>query len=118
MKVSHADDTRRPAPGHGSWRLAARFILAGPVAAGMTVLVLAGMPLWLPKGAGGVDNLVWPLVILPAIWAVLFFHAVLDRSLLRVVLVALLIGGLNTIMLTRHFSAAAAPHSNSGERAQ
>lgn len=104
--------------GSGFWRLFARVMLAGPVAAGLTLLVLAGMPLWLPKGAGGVDNLIWPLVILPGIWAILFFHAVLDRSLLRVALVALLLGGLNTVMLTRHLSAAASHHSSSGERAR
>jgi hypothetical protein len=58
------------------------------------------------------------LVILPGIWAILFFHAVLDRSLLRITLVALLLGGLNTIMLTRHLSAGALQHSSSGERAR
>jgi hypothetical protein len=117
MKVNTAEK-RRVESGSGFWRLAARIVLAGPVAAGLTLLVLAGMPLWLPKGASGVDNLIWPLVILPGIWALLFFHAILDRSLLRIALVALLLGGLNTIMLTRHLSAGASHHSSSGERAR
>src|SRR3546814_3202649 len=46
------------------------------------------MPLWLPGGAAGIDNLAVPLVLAPLIWAGLFFHACLDRSLARVALVA------------------------------
>lgn len=115
MRVSHAGKRRL---GPGFWRAAGRVILAGPVAAAVALLVLAGMPLWLPKGAGGVDNLIWPLVILPAVWAALFFHAVLDSSLLRIALVALLLGSLNTVMLTRHLAMAASQHSSSGERAR
>jgi hypothetical protein len=34
-----------------------RALLAGPGAAGLTVLVMAGMPFWVPKGAGGVDHM-------------------------------------------------------------
>ena len=54
----------------------------------MTLTLLAGMPLWLPGGAAGIDNLAFPLVFAPLIWAILFFHACLDRSLMRVALVA------------------------------
>nr|WP_246623825.1 hypothetical protein [Sphingomonas colocasiae] len=50
--------------------------------------MLAGMPLWLPGGAAGIDNLAFPLVLAPLIWAALFFHACLDRSIARVALVA------------------------------
>lgn len=46
------------------------------------------MPLWLPGGTAGIDNLVFPLVFAPLIWAALFFHACLDRSVMRVALVA------------------------------
>ena len=66
------------------------------------------MPLWLPTGAAGVDHLVLPLVLLPAIWAALFFHALLDRSLARVALVALALAGLNGALLGRHLAAPAA----------
>jgi hypothetical protein len=76
----------------------ARIVLAGPVAVLVALVVLAGMPLWLPGGAAGIDNLVVPLVLAPLIWAGLFFHACLDTSLRRVALVAaalfLLHGGL------------------------
>lgn len=54
----------------------------------VTLVMLAGMPLWLPGGAAGIDNLVMPLLLAPLIWAALFFHACLDRSLTRVALVA------------------------------
>lgn len=66
----------------------ARIILAGPVAIIVALMLLAGMPLWLPGGAAGIDNLVFPLVFAPLIWAALFFHACLDRSVARVALVA------------------------------
>lgn len=69
-------------------RRCARILLAGPGAIGVTLALLAGMPLWLPGGAAGIDNLVVPLVLAPLIWAALFFHACLDHNLARVALVA------------------------------
>ena len=63
-------------------------MFAGPGAVLVALVVLAGMPLWLPAGAAGIDNLVVPLVLAPLIWAALFFHACLDRKLGRVALVA------------------------------
>lgn len=65
-----------------------RILLAGPGAIIVALTLLAGMPLWLPGGAAGIDNLAFPLVFAPLIWAVLFFHACLDRSVGRVALVA------------------------------
>jgi hypothetical protein len=61
-----------------------RALLAGPCAAGLTVLVVAAMPFWVPKGAGGVDHIVVPLFFMPAIWSTIFFYALLDRSLTRI----------------------------------
>lgn len=61
---------------------------AGPGAVIVALVVMAGSTLWLPGGAAGIDNLVLPLVLLPLIWAALFFHACLDRRLARVALVA------------------------------
>lgn len=66
----------------------ARILLAGPGAIIVTVAVLAGTPLWLPGGAAGIDNLAIPLVLAPLVWALLFFHACLDRRLSRVALIA------------------------------
>lgn len=66
----------------------ARILLAGPGAIVVTLTLLAGMPLWLPGGAAGIDNLAFPLVFAPLVWAMLFFHACLDRNIARVALVA------------------------------
>lgn len=66
-----------------------RIGFAGPGAAIIALVVMAGMSLWLPRGAAGIDNLVLPLVLVPLIWAALFFHACLDSKLGRVALVAL-----------------------------
>jgi hypothetical protein len=93
------------APPTSRWQLGARIALAGPVAVLLSVLIFAGMPLWLPRGAAGIDHIVMPLILLPAVWAVLFFHAVLDRSLARVALVAAAIGIGHVAMLAVHFAA-------------
>ncbi|MEM7529880.1 MAG: hypothetical protein AAF416_19845 [Pseudomonadota bacterium] len=60
-----------------------RWILAGPITAILAVLLTAAMPLWLPEGAAGVDHIVFPIVLFPATWALLFFYAVLETSQLR-----------------------------------
>lgn len=65
-----------------------RILLAGPGAIVVTLALLAGMPLWLPGGAAGIDNLAFPLVLAPLIWSMLFFHACLDRSIARVAAIA------------------------------
>lgn len=69
----------------------ARIFLAGPGAIIVALTLLAGTPLWLPGGAAGIDNLAFPLVFAPLIWAALFFHACLDRNVWRVALVAALL---------------------------
>ncbi|WP_380804839.1 hypothetical protein [Sphingobium tyrosinilyticum] len=78
---------RKVIPGTG--RRWSCILLAGPGAVLVTVVVMAGMALWLPGGRAGIDNLVLPLVAAPLIWATLFFHACLDRSVGRIALVAL-----------------------------
>lgn len=66
-----------------------RIALAGPGAVVVTIIMMAGMTIWLPGGAAGIDNLVLPLVLMPLIWAALFFHACLDRRIGRVAFVAI-----------------------------
>jgi hypothetical protein len=63
---------------HGS-----RLLLAGPVVFVCAALVMCGGALWLPKGPAQIDNIVLPIVLFPAIWALLFFYASLDRRLGR-----------------------------------
>jgi len=65
-----------------------RILFAGPGAIIVAVAVMAGMTRWVPRGAAGIDNLVLPLVLAPLIWAGLFFHACLDRSVARIAFIA------------------------------
>lgn len=81
---------------------------AGPMALVVAILILLAMPLWYPAGTGGIDHLVMPVVTFPLIWAVLFFHACLDRRLLRVALVSLVLGAVNLAMILHKFSGASA----------
>ena len=66
-----------------------RIGFAGPGAVIVALAVMAGMTLWLPGGVAGIDNLVIPLVLVPLIWAILFFHACLDANLGRIAVIAL-----------------------------
>src|SRR5690606_5967313 len=68
-----------------------RIAFAGPGAVIVALAVMAGMALWLPGGAAGVDNLVIPLVLAPLIWAGLFFYACLDSRLGLIAIVALVL---------------------------
>jgi len=77
----------------------ARVFLAGPWTAGLTFLVIAAAPLWVPKGAGGVNQIAFPLVLMPLIWAVLFFFALLDRSLIRIAVVFSAMTAINVFLL-------------------
>ena len=81
----------------------ARVWLAGPVSVVVGLLVMLGMPLWLPAGAAGIDNLVLPLLLFPLVWAVLFFHACLDSDLRRVAVVALALATLHGGLIAWHF---------------
>lgn len=76
-----------------------RALLAGPCALGLTALIIAVMPSWVPKGTGGVDHIAFPLFFMPAIWSFIFFHALLDRSLGRVAIVMTVIAVIHLIAL-------------------
>jgi ABC-type sugar transport system permease subunit len=76
-----------------------RALLAGPCALALTALIIAVMPFWVPKGTGGVDHIAFPLFFMPAIWVVIFFYALLDRSLGRVAIVMTVIAVIHLIAL-------------------
>ena len=76
-----------------------RALLAGPCASGLTALIMAGMPFWLPKGSGGVDHIAFPLFFMPAIWGIIFFYALLDRSLGRVAIIMTVIAVIHLMAL-------------------
>ena len=89
-------------PGIGRLHVWVRMLLAGPCAAVLTFLVFAAMPYWVPKGAGGVDHIAFPLFFMPAIWGVIFFHALLDRSLARIAVVMGVIAVIHVFVLKEY----------------
>ena len=76
-----------------------RALLAGPCALGLTALIIAVMPFWVPKGSGGVDHIALPLFFMPAIWAFIFFYALLDRSLGRTAIIMAVVAVIHLIAL-------------------
>jgi len=60
-----------------------RWLLAGPGALAATVATIMAMPVWLPAGVAGVDNLAYPVILLPLLWAAPFFYACLEENLVR-----------------------------------
>jgi hypothetical protein len=67
--------------------VAARWLLAGPGALALALVTMMAMPLWLPAGRAGVDDIVYPIVLAPLIWALAFFYACLEENLVRGTLV-------------------------------
>lgn len=86
------------------WSVVARVVLAGPLVVGVSLLVVGCMPVWFPRGAAGIDHIALPIIMLPGIWAILFFYAVLDRRLLRVAIVEAGLASLCVGMLIWKFS--------------
>lgn len=80
-----------------------RIGFAGPGAVIVALVVMAGMALWLPGGAAGIDNLVVPLLLVPLIWAALFFHACLDPRIGRVMLVAVGLFAVHATLIAEKF---------------
>lgn len=82
-----------------------RVLLAGPLVFVCASLVMAGGALWLPGGAAGIDNLVLPVLLFPAIWAALFFYACLAPRLARAYGVIAALALLHLALLGAHFLA-------------
>jgi hypothetical protein len=99
----HAAAKKSDSPLQSRGRLWLRVLLAGPLAFLCAALVMTGSSLWLPKGAGQIDNLVLPVVIFPAIWAIIFFYTVLDRRLLRAFACVGALSLLHAALLAIHF---------------
>ena len=63
--------------------LTTRWVLAGPGALIVAMLFLAAMPVWLPAGEAGANNIVYPMVLAPLFWAMAFLYACLEENLGR-----------------------------------
>lgn len=73
-----------------------RWLLAGPGALLAALATMAAMPVWLPAGAAGIDDIALPIILTPLLWAAPFFYACLEENLPRGVcalLAAILIQG-------------------------
>lgn len=68
-----------------------RFWLAGPITLIISIFIMAAMSLWFPEGEAGINHLVFPLVLFPLIWALVFFYVVLEPRAKRAGLVMLLL---------------------------
>ncbi len=50
------------------------------------------------------DHIAFPLFFLPAIWGVIFFYALLDRSLARIAIIMGAVAVIHVIVLKRYLS--------------
>ncbi len=75
-----AQATRRWIAGHPRTM---RWLLAGPGAIAAGLATMMAMPVWLPTGAAGIDNIAIPIVLTPLLWALPFFYACLVENLSR-----------------------------------
>ena len=60
-----------------------RAFLAGPLVFLCSLALMGGANLWLPPGAGGVNDIVLPILLYPAVWTGLFFYACFERRIWR-----------------------------------
>jgi hypothetical protein len=70
--------------------LTTRWLLAGTGALLAALATMAAMPVWLPGGAAGIDNIALPILLTPLLWAIPFFYACLEENLPRGVAVTLI----------------------------
>lgn len=70
---------------HGIRRrpLTARWLLAGPGTLAAAMLLMAAMPVWVPAGEAAVNNIAYPLILAPLIWAGFFTYALIEENLVR-----------------------------------
>ncbi|MEM6583015.1 MAG: hypothetical protein AAF699_17170 [Pseudomonadota bacterium] len=64
-------------------RLISRWILAGPLAFIVSVLIMASMPMWMPMGAGNVNHLAFSVLLFPAIWVAIVMYVLLEENMTR-----------------------------------
>lgn len=85
------------------WDTVLRWITAGPLAIIAAVQTMASTPLWLPKGAAGVDHMILPIILFPAFWAVYFFYALIEARPLRALIVFAAVLLANAVVIYSQF---------------
>jgi hypothetical protein len=83
--------------------LVLRWIMAGPLTLIAAVVTMASMPLWLPGGAAGIDNLIIPLLLFPALWAGYFLYSLMEARPLRGFVVIIALISLNAAVIYSRF---------------
>lgn len=94
---SQAEPASAPAPRQRGPSVAIRGLIAGPLVLACSVLVMAGMPIYLPAGAGGADHIAFSVLLFPLIWAALFFYAIMEKRQWRSAVILIVLSGLNAI---------------------
>lgn len=85
-------------------RLIARWVLAGPAAFVLAILLMAATPFWFPKGASNIDHLVFAIFLFPAYWAIPFTFAVMAEKLWRASAIFLATGLISVLMIAQMFN--------------
>lgn len=83
--------------------LLTRWLLAGPATLIAALMSMASMPLFLPEGRAGIDHLAFPIVLFPAIWALLFFYTCLEARLGRAIITMTALIGAQTLLILSAF---------------
>ncbi|MGO4893127.1 hypothetical protein [Flavobacterium sp. W21_SRS_FM6] len=80
-----------------------RFWLSGPATLLVSLLIMLAMAVWFPPGAGKVNNIMLPLVLLPLIWAILFFYTYLTTNMRKAQWLLVGLFAVNSAILTVKF---------------
>ena len=86
-----------------SRQLSARWALAGPIAFIAAVLMMAATPVWAPGGASALNNIVIPVVLFPAYWALTFFYGILEERLWRAAAIFGVLIAVNGVLVIQAF---------------
>lgn len=80
-----------------------RWVMAGPLTLLAAVLSMALAPLILSPGSAGVDHLILPILLFPALWAAYFFYALMEPRPVRGAVVMTVIVVVAAALIYRQF---------------
>ena len=85
-----------------------RWLLAGPGALLAALLFMAATPVWMPGGAAGIDNIVYPVILAPLFWVLAFTYACLEENLPRGAVVIAAVIVLQSVLIAAFLAAVSA----------
>jgi len=83
--------------------LAMRWIMAGPLTLIAATSTMAATPLWWPKGAAGIDNLVFAILLFPAFWGLYVFYSLMEPKVGRGMILMVTAIGINLALIYSNF---------------